>query len=129
MHHGTGLMRFFYHKALEQDPAADAELFRHEGERPQAKEMAILMLSDAVEGATRSLVQNEDPTSGGIRKVVDQVVAEKFEDNQLDESSLTFGELTKVKDALVEALIGYYHTRIPYPGFPGTTAKTEVLTG
>ena len=129
MHHGTGLMRFFYHKAVEGDPATDPELFRHEGERPQAKEMAILMLSDAVEGATRALVQHEDPTSGGIRKVVDQVVAEKFEDNQLDESSLTFGELTKVKDALVEALIGYYHTRIPYPGFPGRSPHEEVLTG
>ena len=29
------------------------------------------------------------------------------------------GDLTNVKWALVEALIGYYHTRIPYPGFPG----------
>ncbi len=123
MHHGNGLMRYFYHKALEEDPAADPELFRHHGERPEAKEMAILMLSDAVEGATRALVQHEDPTSGGIRKVVEQVVAEKFEDGQLDDSALTFGELTKVKDALVDALIGYYHTRIPYPGFPGRTPE------
>ena len=42
-----------------------------------------------------------------------------LEDGQLDESDLTFGDLTNVKRALVEALIGYYHTRIPYPGFPG----------
>ncbi len=127
MHHGTGLMRYFYHQALEDDPGVDPELFRHRGEKPRRKEMAILMLADAVEGATRALVQHEDPTSAGIRKLVEQVIAEKVEDGQLDDSSLTFGELTKVKDALVEALLGYYHTRIPYPGFPGrqTAAVTR----
>ncbi len=122
MHHGTGLMRFFYHKAVEEDPEVDPQLFRHRGQKPRAKEMAIIMLSDAVEGAVRALVQHADPTSEGIRKTVDQVVGEKVEDGQLDESSLTFGELTRVKEALVEALTGYYHTRIPYPGFPGTSA-------
>ena len=35
------------------------------------------------------------------------------------EVNVTFGELTRVKVALVDALLGYYHTRIPYPGFPG----------
>ncbi len=119
MHHGTGIMRFFYHKALAQDPGADPDLFRHQGERPRRKEMAILMLADACEGAVRSLVQHEDPSVDNIQKTVDQVVAEKLEDGQLDESSLTFGELTRVKRALVQALVGYYHSRIPYPGFPG----------
>ncbi len=119
MHHGTGLMRYFYHQALADDPGVDPEVFRHRGEKPRRKEMAILMLADSVEGATRALVQHEDPTSAGIRKLVEQVIAEKVDDGQLDDSSLTFGELTKVKEALVEALLGYYHTRIPYPGFPG----------
>ncbi|MFQ5516009.1 MAG: HD family phosphohydrolase [Acidimicrobiia bacterium] len=126
-HHGTGLMRFFYHKALDLNPDVDAASFRHAGVKPQRKEVAILMLSDAVEGATRALVQHEDPTLEGISKLVDQVVGEKMEDGQLDESALTFGELTKVKAALVDALEGYYHRRIPYPGFPGTEqAATEM---
>jgi cyclic-di-AMP phosphodiesterase PgpH len=119
-HHGTGLMRYFYHKALEADPSADPTLFRHTGVKPQRKEMAILMISDAVEGAARSLAQHEDPTTESLRKVVDSVVGEKLDDGQFDESDLTFGDLTRVKDALVAALVGYYHTRIPYPGFPGT---------
>jgi len=118
MHHGTGIMRFFYHKALGQDPGSDPEAFRHTGVKPRRKEMAILMLADATEGAVRSLVQNEDPNIDNISKAVDQVIAEKQEDGQLDESSLTFGELTSVRSALVDSLIGYYHTRIPYPGFP-----------
>ena len=36
----------------------------------------------------------------------------------LEESAVTFGELTRIKEAFVDALIGYYHTRIPYPNFP-----------
>ncbi len=119
MHHGTGLMRYFYHKALEQDPGVDPELFRHHGQRPQGKEAAILMISDAVEGAARALAQEEDPTAESLKKVIDAVVGEKLDDGQLDESALTFGDLTAVKHAMVEALTGYYHTRIPYPGFPG----------
>ena len=123
MHHGTGLMRYFYHKALEQDPGTDPELFRHHGQKPQGKEAAILMISDAVEGAARALAQEEDPTAESIKKVIDAVVGEKLDDGQLDESALTFGDLTAVKHAMVEALTGYYHTRIPYPGFPGPQAE------
>ena len=124
-HHGTGLMRYFYHQALEQDPGVDPRDFRHAGDKPKRKEMAILMLCDAVEGAARSLAQQEDPTADSLRKLVDSVVGEKVEDRQLDESNLTFGDLTKVKHAIVEALIGYYHTRIPYPGFPGPPAEDQ----
>ncbi len=118
-HHGTGLMRYFYHKAMEADPTVDPALFRHRGRKPQRKEMAIVMISDAVEGAARALAQHEDPTADSLQKLVESVVGEKLEDGQFDESALTFGDLTSVKRALVEALIGYYHTRIPYPGFPG----------
>jgi putative nucleotidyltransferase with HDIG domain len=119
MHHGTGIMRFFYHKALALDPGSEPADYRHTGTKPRRKEMAILMLADATEGAVRSLVQHEDPNVDNISKAVDQIIAEKQEDGQLDESSLTFGELTKVRNALVDSLIGYYHSRIPYPGFPG----------
>jgi putative nucleotidyltransferase with HDIG domain len=125
MHHGTGLMRYFYHQALEADPTVDPDDFRHGGIKPRRKEMAILMISDAVEGAARSLAQHEDPTAASIVKMVDSVVGEKLEDGQLDESDLTFGDLTRVKQALVDALIGYYHTRIPYPGFPGAAVEGQ----
>jgi hypothetical protein len=119
MHHGTGLMRYFYHKALEDDPAVAPELYRHNGEKPGGKEMAILMICDACEGAARSMAEHEDPSADGITKLVNAVVGEKLEDGQLEKSDLTYGDLTSVKQAIVEALIGYYHTRIPYPGFPG----------
>jgi len=118
-HHGTSLMRFFYHKADELYAGRlDPIDYRHRGRKPKSKEMVILMLADTTEASTRALVQSEDPTSESIRTLVEQVIAEKVEDGQLEESDVTFGELTRIKEAFVDALIGYYHTRIPYPGFP-----------
>lgn len=122
-HHGTGLMRYFYHQAMEADPDVDPQLFRHQGEKPQTKEQAILMICDAVEGAARAHAQQQEPTQDSITKVVDSVVGEKLADGQLDEADLTFGDLTAVKAAVVDALVGYYHTRVPYPGFPGAQVE------
>lgn len=120
-HHGTSLMRFFSHKGQEAYGADfDPADYRHRGRKPKTKEMVILMLADATEAGTRALVQHEDPTSESIRDLVEGIITEKVEDGQLEESDVTFGELTRIKEAFVDAMIGYYHTRIPYPGFPGT---------
>ena len=118
-HHGTSLMRYFSHRA-EEAYGDEVELsdYRHRGRKPRTKEMVILMLADATEASARALVQHEDPTSDSIRQLVEAIIAEKVEDGQLEESEVTFGELTRIKEAFVDALIGYYHTRIPYPGFP-----------
>ena len=122
MHHGTSLMRYFYHKAQETDPDVDPALYRHFGVKPKEKEMAIVMLSDAVEAAARAYSQEEDPTADGLQNLVETVVGEKIDDGQLDDSQLTFGDLTAIKAELVRALMGYYHARVPYPGFPGPKA-------
>jgi hypothetical protein len=118
-HHGTSLMRYFFHKGEETHGASlDPADYRHRGRKPKTKEMVIIMLADATEAGTRALVQNEDPTSESIRELVESIIAEKVEDGQLEESDVTFGELTRIKEAFVDSMIGYYHTRIPYPGFP-----------
>jgi len=125
MHHGTSLMRFFYHKALSQDENVDAELFRHNGVKPTRKEMAIVMISDAAEAAARAYAQQEQPTEEGLAKLVDAIVSEKLEDGQFDDSSLTFGELTTIKKEIVSGLSAYYHARVEYPDFP--TGETEAV--
>lgn len=120
-HHGTSLMRYFSHRGEETyGPDFDPADYRHRGRKPKSKEMVILMLADATEAGTRALVQHEDPTSESIRDLVEGIIAEKVEDGQLEESDVTFGELTRIKEAFVDSMIGYYHTRIPYPGFPAT---------
>ena len=118
MHHGTSIMRYFYHKALTEDSDVDPELFRHHGEKPTRKEMAIVMIADATEAAARAYAQNEQPTEEGLSKLVDSIVSEKLDDGQFDESSLTFGELTTIKHEVVAALCAYYHARVEYPDFP-----------
>ncbi len=125
MHHGTSLMRYFYHKALSEDENVDPELFRHHGVKPTRKEMAIVMIADATEAAARSYAQQEQPTEEGLAKLVDTIVAEKLEDGQFDESSLTFGELTTIKKEIVAGLSAYYHARVEYPGFP--TGEQEIV--
>jgi putative nucleotidyltransferase with HDIG domain len=118
MHHGTSLIRYFYHQALKENPDVDPELFRHHGQKPTRREMAIVMISDATEAAARAYAQNEQPTEIGLSKLVDTIVGEKLEDGQFDESALTFGELTTIKSEIVAALASYYHARVDYPDFP-----------
>ena len=126
MHHGTSLMRYFYHKALTQDPNVDPGEFRHHGEKPKRKEMAIVMISDATEAAARAYAQQEQPTEIGLRKLVDDIVTEKLDDGQFDEASLTFGELTTIKSEIVAGLAAYYHARVEYPDFP--TVETDAVS-
>ena len=119
-HHGDGIMRYFYHKALERygEEHVDIDDYRHAGRKPQTREMAIVMMADSVEGACRAIFEKEDPSPQKISQVVERVVGEKVSDGQLSESDLTLHDLTTAKAAMAEALRGHYHQRIPYPNFP-----------
>jgi putative nucleotidyltransferase with HDIG domain len=120
-HHGDGVMRFFYEKArLQQGEDVDIDDFRHVGHKPRTAETAILMLADSLEAACRAVFQTEEPTPKAIEKVVDRIMDEKMEDGQLSASPLTLGEITKIRQAFLESLVGHYHQRIAYPNFPGT---------
>lgn len=121
-HHGDAIMRFFYEKARQQygDENVDVNDYRHAGHKPRSREMAIVMMADSVEGACRAVFGDEEPTPQGIEKVVNRIVDEKVGDGQLSNSDLTLGELTIVKSAFIDALVGHYHQRIPYPNFPGS---------
>ena len=120
-HHGEGVMRFFYEKARQQrGDEVDIDDFRHVGHKPRTAETAILMLADSLEAACRAVFQTEEPTPDAIEKVVDRVINEKIEDGQLSESPLTLGQLTKIRQAFLDSLIGHYHQRIAYPNFPGS---------
>ena len=117
-HHGDGIMHFFYNKAKEGKETVDIEDYRHAGRKPVRKEMAIVMMADSVEGACRAVFQTEEPSPERIKQLVERVVSEKVADGQLSASQLTLGDLTRAKAAMVNALVGHYHQRIPYPNFP-----------
>ena len=117
-HHGTTLVEFFYHEAIRlQERAGNGvcELessFRYPGPKPANRENGIVMLADAVESASRALVE---PTPGSLRKLVHDLLMKRLLDGQFEESGLTLTELHQVEESLCKSLIALYHTRVRYP--------------
>lgn len=123
-HHGTTLLKYFYHKALKQQqelPEDEREEileedFRYPGPKAQTKEAAIVGISDCVEAAVRSL---RSPTIEQIDSMVDKIIKDRLEDGQFNECDLTLKELDQVGKSLKESLLGIFHSRIEYPELPG----------
>jgi membrane-associated HD superfamily phosphohydrolase len=121
-HHGTMVMAFFYHKALESDPGARREDFSYPGPRPRSRETAILMLADGVEGASRALAE---PTPSRIRGLVTRIIEERVQQGQLDECGLTLQELARIREAFIPVLTAIFHVRAPYPEDPKKRARAD----
>jgi len=114
-HHGTGLIYYFYQRALEgaqEGEVVDQANFRYPGPKPQNRETAIVLLADSVEGAVRAL---DDPTRSRIDEVVRKVVNNKFIDGQLDECDLTLKNLERICSTFTRVLGAMYHSRVKYP--------------
>ncbi len=113
-HHGTTLVRYFYHKAVENAKGENCEEkdFRYQGPRPQSKETAVVLLADSVEAAVRTLSR---PTPGRIEGLVRKIIKDHLADGQLDASNITLRDLDKVADAFVKVLTGIFHSRVDYP--------------
>jgi putative nucleotidyltransferase with HDIG domain len=120
-HHGTTLVEYFYHAATRQAEAQPEDLraavhessFRYPGPRPQTREAAVLMIADAVEGASRA--SGGELTPKRIETLVHDIALKRLLDGQFDECSLTLRELAIVEESLTKSLIGIYHGRIKYP--------------
>lgn len=116
-HHGTGLVKYFYHQAMlasEGENPVPEHHFRYEGPRPRGKEAGVIMLADSVEGAVRSsLMERPDPAR--IQAIVARIIKDKAADGQLDECDLTFRDLSKIGAAFTRILQGMFHARIKYP--------------
>ena len=109
-HHGTTCTRYFYNKALAMGEKVEREDFCYPGPAPQSRETALLMITDSVEAAVRA--QNvRDIKPDEIRKLVNQVVASKINENQFDHVNFTLNDLTCIKETLTSVLISMYHTR------------------
>jgi putative nucleotidyltransferase with HDIG domain len=117
-HHGTTRISFFYDKALKQAakrPTKDTiheEDFQYPGPKPQTRETAIVMLADSVEASTRSF---EEVTPQQLETAIEEMIKQRFAEGQLDECELTLRDLTKIKDAFLNILLGIHHQRIKYP--------------
>ncbi len=113
-HHGTDLVRFFYHRASESSEGDSVEErdFRYPGPKPHGKEVAIVSLADATEAAVRSISK---PNPGKIEGLVRKIIKDRLNSGELDESDLTFQDMDKIANSFVKVIMGMYHSRVEYP--------------
>ncbi len=116
-HHGTTLVEYFFHEANRRNCSEDGttiheSAFRYPGPKPQSREAGILMMSDCVESASRSL---SEPTPSRIEGLVSDLIDKRLRDGQFDECGLTLREIAEIRDSLIKSLIGIYHGRVKYP--------------
>ncbi len=111
-HHGTTVVYYFFKKQQELDQEADAENFKYPGPIPFSKETAILMMSDAVEAASKSL---KNPTFTIIDEFVEKIVKGQMQANQYLNANITLKEIEMVKKVLKQKLTNIYHLRVEYP--------------
>ena len=74
--------------------------------------MAILMMADAVEAASRSLPEYTDEN---ISNLVDRIIDGQVQEGHFKECPITFKDISEIKSVFKEKLRTIYHTRISYP--------------
>jgi putative nucleotidyltransferase with HDIG domain len=130
-HHGTTLVEYFYNEAKkkhdgkqssESPPPSESE-FRYPGPKPQTKEAAIVMLTDALEGAVRSL---GEITPTRIEAVAHNMAMKRLQDGQFDECDLSLRELSQIEASISKTLAAHYHGRIAYPKRPDMPAEATL---
>lgn len=123
-HHGTTLIEYFYNEAKKKHGAEQSSEssggpseseFRYPGPKPLAKEAAIVMLADTVEGAVRSLTE---VTPTRIEVTVHNMAMKRLQDGQFDECDLSLRELSQIETSVSKTLAAHYHGRVAYPKPP-----------
>jgi hypothetical protein len=113
-HHGTTQTNYFYKMYQKENPDEEVDLtkFSYPGPIPQNKETAVLMLTDGIEAAARSL---KEKSVDSFREMIETMVEQKIRSNQLINADLTFRDVSILKSTLLEKLVNIYHVRIEYP--------------
>jgi len=135
-HHGTKLIRYFFQKALTRAEAGQPVVreidYRYPGPKPSTRVLGILMIADAVEAASRTLIE---PTTARIRAMIRQIVDDCLRDGQFDSCDLTMRDLAVIAESIERTVSTMYHHRIDYPGFefnrpmPGRADAAEETRG
>ncbi|MFH1497445.1 MAG: HDIG domain-containing metalloprotein [Verrucomicrobiota bacterium] len=139
-HHGTSLIRYFFHRAVHssrpaattrpplpasaskdpftpslpglEPPPVSENTYRYDGPVPDFKESAIIHLADGVEAASRSL-RKVSPQH--LSELIEQIFRDRLADRQLDDAPITLAELATIKDSFIHTLLNMLHGRIAYP--------------
>lgn len=112
-HHGTSKIYYFYAEELKKQGAVEhPEEFVYPGPTPVRREVAICMMADAVEAASRSLA---NPDRESIDALVEKIIDHQIEEHQFVHADLSFAEVTRIKELFKSRLNNMYHSRVSYP--------------
>ncbi|MBI1288070.1 MAG: HDIG domain-containing protein [Flavobacteriales bacterium] len=113
-HHGTSTVQYFYRSYLHNFPEGELDKthFSYPGPKPFTKEMAVLMMADSVEAASRSLGEYTTET---VSKLVDSIIDRQFNEGQFDSANITLRDITEVRSIFKKKLLNIYHVRVEYP--------------
>ena len=122
-HHGTTLVKYFYHEAKKrsrqetlpygesEDKGPDESTYRYDGPKPRFKESALFSLPIPsrlpLEVCLKSL--------NTVEELLEGIFQDRLEDGQLDECPLTLEEVSKIKKSFIKTTLNMLHTRIEYP--------------
>lgn len=114
MHHGKGLVKYFYLKYKEENPDKDINEadFMYPGPNPNSRETTVVMLADSVEAAARSLPEKN---AESLKAIVNQIIDSKVQNKELENAPVTFKDIKDIKSVFLEKLRNIYHLRIQYP--------------
>jgi hypothetical protein len=62
-----------------------------------------------------------------LADLIARIVRERMDEEQLDESTLTFEELSRIKESFARTLLNMTHTRVEYPVVEAAGGKAEGL--
>lgn len=113
-HHGTSTVQYFYRNYVQNFPEGDLDkdYFSYPGPKPFTKEMAVLMMADSIEAASRSL---KDYTTESVGKLVDGIIDHQFKEGQFDSANITLRDISEVRTVFKKKLLNIYHVRVEYP--------------
>ncbi|MDR3594618.1 HDIG domain-containing metalloprotein [Clostridium sp.] len=114
-HHGKTLVKYFYYTMknnCESPEEIKKEDYMYEGPIPSTKEAGIVMLSDSVEAAVRSI---KEPNKDKISEMINSIIDDKLKTGQLNNCNLTLKDIEKIRTCFLVALNGIYHQRVEYP--------------
>ncbi|MBI2281192.1 MAG: HDIG domain-containing protein [Bacteroidetes bacterium] len=113
-HHGTLKTQYFLRMFAADNPDFNIEdkMFQYPGPIPFTKETAILMMADSVEAASRSLKKYNLET---ITDLVNSILDAQVNENQFNNTDITFKDITIVKRLFIKKLMNIYHVRVEYP--------------
>jgi putative nucleotidyltransferase with HDIG domain len=111
-HHGTSSIHGPAQRARLEGRDIDPAVYYYPGPLPSSREAAILMVSDAVEAASRRI---DDPSLTAVSEVVEEVVDRLMSEYQFEDCDLTQVDLVALAEALVLTLRRTLHRRQPGP--------------